>query len=464
MARVGTATAPGPPGSATIYHADVDNTLTYMDQGSFLGLRALGRAPIMQFTWIYRDGVDIAGLRRFHRNLGQGLLGRRIECSPLPFGRHRWIAWPGPADIAVAAAERPRAEIAAWADDRIVVPVDPEHGPAWHLGVLPLSDGGDAVSLVVSHSVADALGLTLSISEAAEGIRRDLGYPEPGSATRKQALLRDLRRAIRDLPEVGRAVLATARVAREQSDDLAASAKSAAPATRPGALHPVIPPTVTAWVDLEHWDARVESLGGTSNSLFAGFAARLGQRLGRVDADGQAMLSYPVSDRTEGDTRANALNTVTAVVDPAKAVVDLTDIRAELKRVLTELGTAPDANLAPLPLTPYVPKVAVRRLERMVLKVGSPIGCSNLGELSEALNRPDGTDADYVSFRLVEPGITPGVLESLGGLLYLASGRAHGRIFLTVTAWTIGGLNTRTDLAEVVRGTFADFELPATFE
>ncbi len=90
------------------------------------------------------------------------------------------------------------------------------------------------------------------------------------------------------------------------------------------------------------------------------------------------------------------------------------------------MGTAPDANLAPLPLTPYVPKVMVRRLERMVLKVGSPIGCSNLGELPAAANRPDGTDADYMSFRLVEPGITPGVLESLGGLLYLASGRAHG--------------------------------------
>ncbi|WP_309227750.1 MULTISPECIES: hypothetical protein [unclassified Mycolicibacterium] len=442
----------------------MDNTLTYMDQGSFLGLRALGRAPIMQFTWIYRDGVDIAGLRRFHCNLGYGLLGRRIERSPLPFGRHRWISSAGPADIAVAAAERPRAEVAAWADERIVVPIDPERGPAWHLGVLPLAEGGDAVTLVVSHSVADALGLTLTIADAAEGIRRDLGYPAPGSATRKQALLRDVRRAARDLPEVGRAVLATARVAREQSEDLAASAKSAAPVSRLGSLDPVIPPTVTAYVELENWDQCVKSLGGTSNSLFAGFAARLGQLLGRVDADGKAMLSFPVSDRIEGDTRANALNTVTAIVDPAKASTDLTDIRAELKRVLTDLGTAPDANLAPLPLTPYVPKFLVRRLERMILKVGSPIGCSNLGELPAALNRPDGTDADYVSFRLVEPGITPGVLEGLGGLLYLASGRSHGRIFLTVSAWTIGESNMRADLSEAVRRTLADFELPATFD
>ncbi|MBP2452614.1 hypothetical protein [Mycolicibacterium lutetiense] len=460
--------SPGPVGATargvTIYHADVDNTLAYMDQASFLGLRALGRAPIMQFTWIYSGEVDIAGLRRFHRNLGSGLLGRRIERSPLPFGRHRWISSAGPADIAVAAAERPRAEVSTWADERIVIPIDPEHGPAWHLGVVPLAEGGAAVSLVVSHSIADALGLTLTIADAAEGIRRDLGYPPPGSVTRRQALLRDARLAFRGLPEVGRAVLATVRVAREQSEDLAASSKSAAPVIRPGSLDPVIPPTVTAYIDLNDWDRRVESLGGTSNSLFAGFAARLGQLLGRVDADGRAMLSFPVSDRTAGDTRGNALNTVTAIVDPAKANTDLTEIRGELKRVLSELGAAADANLAPLPITPYVPKFLVRRLERMVLKVGSPIGCSNLGELPPALNRPDGTDADDVSFRLVEPGITPGALESMGGWLYLASGRGQERIFLTVSGWTAGEPNTRAELSEAVRHTLADFDLPGNVD
>lgn len=435
-----------------------------MDQSSFLGLRALRRGPIMQFNWIYSDEIDFAGLRRFHCNLGSGLLGRRIERSPLPFGRHRWISSSGPADIAVAAASRPRSEVAAWADERIAVAVDPEHGPAWHLGVLPLVEGGAAVSLVVSHSVADALGLTLTIADAADGVHRDLGYPPPGAVTRKQALRRDTRQAIRSLPEVGRAVLATARFARAQSEDLAASAKSAAPVVSPGSSDPVIPPTVVAHIDLEDWDARAECLGGTSNSLFAGVAARLGQLLGRVDADGRAMLSFPVSDRTAGDTRANALNTVTAMVDPGKASIDLGPIRAELKRVLTELGAAPEANLAPLPITPYVPKFLVRRLERMVLKVGSPIGCSNLGELPPALNRPDGTDADSVSFRLAEPGITPGVLESMGGWLYLASGRGHGRVFLTTAAWTVGEPNTRAGLGAAVRRALADFDLPAAID
>ena len=45
--------------------AAVDNTLVYMDQASFLGLRALCHAPVIQWTWIYHRDVDLDGLRRF---------------------------------------------------------------------------------------------------------------------------------------------------------------------------------------------------------------------------------------------------------------------------------------------------------------------------------------------------------------------------------------------------------------
>ncbi|MFI2842097.1 hypothetical protein [Mycolicibacterium sp. PDY-3] len=69
-----------------------DNTLAYIDQASFLGLRALGRGPIVQTVWVYDRSVDIDGLRRLRRELGHGLLGRRIERSVLPFGRHRWVS------------------------------------------------------------------------------------------------------------------------------------------------------------------------------------------------------------------------------------------------------------------------------------------------------------------------------------------------------------------------------------
>ena len=76
-----------------------DNTLAYMDQGSYLGLRALRRGPVIQYVWIYERGVDMDGLRRFHRNLADGLLGRLVERSVIPFGRHHWVSSGEPGGI-----------------------------------------------------------------------------------------------------------------------------------------------------------------------------------------------------------------------------------------------------------------------------------------------------------------------------------------------------------------------------
>ena len=113
--------------------AVVDNTLDYMDQASFLGLRARGRDPLIQLFWLYDHDVDLEQLRRFHHLLGKGLLGRRIERSPIPFGRHRWVAWPGPDDIEIAPTPRPRAEVREWAVEPSAKPIDPERGPSWRL-------------------------------------------------------------------------------------------------------------------------------------------------------------------------------------------------------------------------------------------------------------------------------------------------------------------------------------------
>src|SRR3569623_1696330 len=131
-----------------------------MDHASFLALRALGHGAHEQFNWIYNRPVNVDGLRRFHRALGHGLLGRRIERSPLPFARDRWVAWPGPDDIEIATTPRPRADLNAWLRERASLPLDPEYGPCWHIGVLPFEDGGTAVCLTATHIIADGLGVT----------------------------------------------------------------------------------------------------------------------------------------------------------------------------------------------------------------------------------------------------------------------------------------------------------------
>jgi hypothetical protein len=434
-----------------------------MDQASFLGLRALGYGALVQFSWIYNRPVDVDGLRRFHRYLGYGLLGRRVERSPLPFARDRWVFSRGPEDLEIAETPRPRADLNAWTYERACLPLDPEYGPNWHLGVLPLEDGGTAISLVTSHTVVDGLGILQAITDAADGRIRYLAYPRPGSRTRGRALLQDGRQTFASAPELARALAATVRLARDRRKDVASSIASAPPSPRlAGDDQPVVIPALTAYVDLAEWDARAKSIGGNSNTLLAGFAARLGVRMGRISDDGTVTVSLPISDRSENDTRGNALAFPVVSVDPTHLSSDLGGIRVKVKQAIADLAETSEELLAPLALTSMTPKWVARRAAGVGLGAAAlPIGCSNVGDLDPAVNRPDGSDADYASGRLIEPGINERTLERVGGQLFVVSGRGPGKIWFSINAYLAGRTNSQDALHEVTSETFAEFDLAA---
>src|ERR1700733_2765144 len=245
-----------------------DNRMALVDQGFFAGQRAAGQNEVMQVVWLYEHALDFDGLRRVHGLLGHGFLGRRIERSPLPFGRHRWVADREPPDIDIAECARPRAELSDWADERAQLSTDPEQGPGWHLGVLPLTDGSTAVSLVASHYLIDGLGFCAAIVEAILGNTRDLAYPPPRSRTRLGAVVQDAGQTARDIPQVVRALVAAPKLVRQQASRRHDTAQS--PTPRPIALGgdegdaPFVVPGVTIAVDLDDWDARAKALGGTS--------------------------------------------------------------------------------------------------------------------------------------------------------------------------------------------------------
>ncbi len=446
--------------------APVDNRLAYLDQAGFLAMRAVHGA-LIQVTWVYDRAVDLDGLRRFHRNLGRGLLGRRVERSPVPFARDRWVSAPAPEDFDVAPVPRRRAEVNAWADQRARLPIDPEWGPGWHLGVLPLEDGGTAVSLVASHTIVDAIAFGQAIADAAEGRTHDLGYPPGRSRTVRRALREDLRQTVKELPEVRHALAAVARRARRDRKELGSSIKGAPPAPRSANGDQTVDvPALTAYIDLAEWDARAKSLHASSNSLVAGIACRLAVRVGRVHPDGTVTLRFMISLRAEDDTRGNALTSVDATVDPTRAATDLGDMHDTITHtILGAMENLDDEFLAPLPLAALTPKWVARKLAGMAAG-GSilPVTCSNVGDLPPAANRPDGTEADFAYMRNLEPDIKKNTLEAMGGQLFLGSGRGSGKMSLRVSAYLLGRPNTKEDLRESVVETLAEFDLSAEID
>jgi hypothetical protein len=453
-----------------------DNRLAVADHALFAQHHAIGRKVVIQCVWVYEHAIDFDGVRRFNHNLGYGLLGRRIERSPL-FARHRWVSDRGPLDIDIAECARPRAELSDWADERSQLPVDPERGPGWHLGVLPLTDGSTAVSLVVSHYLIDGFGLALTIIDALLGNTRDLGYPPPRSRTRLRAVAYDARQTVQDAPEVARALVAAAKLARRRRDDTARS-----PAPRPVALRggdgddAVVVPVITCHIDLDDWDGRAKALGGTSETLLAGLAAKLGERMGRRHAgDGAVTLQLPMSERTEGDTRAIAVSYARVSVDPTRVATDLRDTRAAIKAALTTLRETPDEALQLLWLAPFTPKRALKRMADAALTdADRPVFCSNLRDLGSVVYARAGTDAEYATIsgalntlhliRVIGPHVTRQWLERAGGQLTLQSWRIGDKVGITVEAYQPGADNTKPALRELAARTLAEFDLTAEID
>jgi hypothetical protein len=141
---------------------------------------------------------------------------------------------------------------------------------------------------------------------------------------------------------------------------------------------------------------------------------------------------------------------------------DLGEVRVKVKQALADLAETSDKLLAPLPLASMTPKWVARRAAGVGLgAAGLPVGCSNLGDLEPVLNRPDGTDADYFSGRLIEPGISKLTLERIGGQLYVFSTRVCGKISISVNAYLAGRTNSQEALREDTIRTLAEFGLTA---
>ncbi|HTX97525.1 MAG TPA: hypothetical protein VME67_23450 [Mycobacterium sp.] len=441
----------------------MSNLLDLIDQSALVNERANGATNLLQCVWIYNRAIDLDGLRRFHRQLRQGRLSRRIERSPVPFGRHRWVSPSDQSNLEIVETRRPREEFDAWLGEQAHIRVDAEYGPGWHLAVLPFTDGGAGVSLVTSHCLADGIGLCDALADAATGRHDPINWPAARSRRWWQAVREDTRQIARDIPEMGRAVAAAARFARSNRGDSAGTQPPSAARSRfVGPDQRVAAPMATIFVDADGWDARAESLGGTSNALLAGLAARLAQRVGRVTADGFVPLAIPVNLRADGDTRSNAITAVDFLVDPAPATRDLRGIRAAIKRVLIRLHEVPDERFAVLPLAPLVPQWLVRRMAGVALGDATTTRASNLGGVNPAAGRPDGSDADYFAMRNLFPGVTKATMHRIGGLLGLLSGRAQGQVFVSVLSYQLGSRNSNDELWQNLSSVLSEFSLTAT--
>ena len=444
-----------------------DNLLDYADQGLFLALRATGQESVAQMVWIYEHPIDLDRLRHFHANLAHGLLGRRIERSPLPFGRHRWVSAAGVTGrLDLVETPRPRRELSDWADERTRISADPEVGPGWHLGVARFDDGSTAVSLVASHCLVDGMGLIQTVVNAITDQPRDLELPAPASRPTLRGAFMDLRESLRGLGPAARAFALMAKLAVRDRPRGGRRARDSGTSAHV-AVEEVQAPSVVAFVDRESWDAKAEELSGSSHSLVAGFAAKLAERMGRIRVeDGTVKLIIPVNEREADDTRANAVVLGYANLDPIPVTSSLADARVVIREALQAVRQEPNESFQTLPLIPFIPKRAVVGGADVMFGFAAelPVSASNLGDIDPTVTRADGTEADYFYIRGVDGRVTRDVLERRRGFLTVICARVAGRVVLPIIAYRPGVDNSKNALRDDVALTLSEFGLAAVIE
>jgi hypothetical protein len=447
-----------------------DNRLALLDQAFYEGHRAAGQQEVMQVGWVYERAVDLVELQRFQDSLGQGLLGRLIERSPLPFGRHRWVAAPAPQHLDITTQPRPRSELTDWFDECTQLAVDPESGPGWRINVLQLADGSTAISLVLSHYVIDGIGGAVAVTEAILKIPRALGYPPPRHRSLGQALIHDARETAREMPAVARAFVAAMKEARRRrGEDGRPSPTGAVIAPARSADTPVIAPSVWVRFSQEDWNARAEALGGTHSTLAAAFTARLDELIGRTHGavDGVPVL-LTVNDRTTiEDSRAIAVSFVRALINTMGITTDLRGARSAIKDALKSVRETEDEARQLVPLTPFTPQRTWRRLADYARNdPDQPAVCSNLGDTGPAAIRPDGSLCDAAFARGASQHLTRRWCERIGSQAHVYYGTATEMNLVTiyVCAFREGSVNTKSDLRVLVERVAVEFGLSGDIE
>ncbi len=438
--------------------------LHYADQGMYLAHTAGGQQSVIQLLWLYRRPVDLAALARFRDNLARGRLARLIRPALLPFGRHQWVIAPPPSSaLEIAAAPLPPDALQMWADAQVDLPMDPVQGPAWTLTAQPFADGSFAVSLVVSHCVADGTATALAIKEAARAEQRRLSYPPwPGQGS-VAGLGAEMWRAAQDAPATLRALI---RLVRNLGSSRGKQPAPAAPPVTAAATDRIVSlPWTSLRLPVSVWDAKARSLGANRFTLLTAMTAAFAEGLGRIRGQ-EVTLVIPVNQR-EGlsDTGGNCVSLATLKVPAVEPHGRLHALQRRLQATLLRTRREPDPLAELLPLVPFVPKRAFAAAGHMALGALAdlPVTCSFMSELPVDLLRIDGTESDRFCFRGTDRQVSVRAIEARQGVATVLASVTAEQLILNFVAYQHGVVTGHHQIRALAERLLASYGLAGEF-
>ncbi|WP_253659366.1 hypothetical protein [Williamsia maris] len=368
--------------------------------------RAFDWSVVLQLVWTFDDVVDAGDLARMNAALGTGSLNRRVVLPSVPIARPRWSHSPETPDVVIDTRPIASDGIETWADAELeTVTLDPVTGSTWRLRGTPTADGGFVVSLTALHLVADGRGMVAAaVAAATPG-----GSADPMPVATGRALLADLGDVATVVSQAGVGVTrAVTGALMSRADDGPGAPIRAVRAP----MHERSPRAHTSWavvsVSAAEWEQVARRHHGTANILFVAVITGALRAAGHLPADEPVKVGIPVSQRAEGDDRANATAGVSVMVlDEATAGGDLTALRRLCKQAYERLaaGTRP-AMMHLRPLMNVLPVSVVAKVA--TAGDGMPdVMTSNLGVFGPEVARIGRKTASSVAFRGDAQGVDP---------------------------------------------------------
>lgn len=378
--------------------------------------RELGWSVVLQLIWTFDRPPGMAALTAINQNLASSALNRLVAVSGLPGVRPRWVRAETHPDLIIDASPIDSDLVGAWADSELEsVPLDPVAGPPWQLRGVFTEQGRFALSLTALHLVTDGQNMVRATVDAFADRRPEPLHGTVFPADPPRQLIGD---GVDLLSDIGSAIRGVVRAASAGGASMFGGRPTINRTPRLP-MHERAPRARASWstvsVDSNVWTKVAAEYGGTSNSLFIAVISGVLRSSGSAPLGVPIKMGIPVSQRTDGDDRANATAgvSVTLTDEPIPGGT-LRHIRQQCKAAFAALGAGRRPAMIHLqPLMWLLPS-------SMIIKAvsngdGMPDAvASNLGIFTPALTEVGGVAASGVAFRGIAQGVDPALPYRFG--------------------------------------------------
>ncbi|MEV6655875.1 hypothetical protein [Nocardia fluminea] len=380
------------------------NRVAGADESYLLAQDLFGWSAPIQYAWVFGSEPELAELERFGDQLAAGSLSRKVVRAVVPFARHRWVRSPHPPVLRIEPDPIGDDEIGQWADRTLrTADLDPVGGRGWQLIGVRTTSGRFALSLLISHMVADGQGLYNALAAAHAGNSASTlpTETEVRATRRRRADAKDA------LAQLGAAAAATRVICTELWRTRNDRPPTAARTPRTIDVATGGADTTLAIVDIDRtrWSEQARRFDGTGNTLFTAVLGGLVQRSGYPIGSDGLRVCIAVSNREAGDDRANASGGVwIRVPDPIAPETGLREIRALSKAAFTRYATTGQDKLTDnlQPVVRLLPDAVIRKMMRSI--AGPDTTVSNLGAAPDSAIEIGGRRAESFAIRAIMQG------------------------------------------------------------